>query len=359
MTDVCIVLHPYTARKDLGAGHDRYAYELIQHLPEKGVKLSLFESGHLTGIFEALLAELRAIFRLRKNRNKGVYHATATANAMAPLSAHCGPLVTTIHDVLWFFVKDSCDSKLKYYLKTLAIKRAARRSDAIIVPFQSTFDFLVKELNVPKSRVHIVNYGVDHSAFYPLGTGEILPEPECFKGIKGKRILFVGAVNYGKGIDTLIRSFDAVKAKVPDAQLIIGSNGWDLPLIKQLWEASHSKDSIHFVGFIPENELRSAYIHADVTCFPSRYGFGLPTLESMACGTPTVSGRTLDAPEFVEDAGLLTDPNNPDELAEKLIAVLNDKDLHQNLRSKGLVKAAKYSWEKTAEETASIYKGLQ
>ncbi|RYZ70255.1 MAG: hypothetical protein EOP09_06380, partial [Proteobacteria bacterium] len=102
MTEVCMVLHPYTARKDLGAGHDRYAYELIQRLPKYGVSLSLFESGHLTTIPQALLAEAKAIARLVGSKHKGLYHATATANAMAPITAHRGPLVTTIHDVLWF-----------------------------------------------------------------------------------------------------------------------------------------------------------------------------------------------------------------------------------------------------------------
>ena len=96
--DVCLVLHPYTARKDLGAGHDRYAYELLHRLPQYGVSCSTFESGHLTKIHEALLAEVKAIWRLRSHKGPQLYHATASANAQAPITAKKAPLVTTIHD---------------------------------------------------------------------------------------------------------------------------------------------------------------------------------------------------------------------------------------------------------------------
>jgi len=355
---VCVVLHPYTARKDLGFGGDRYSCEILTRLAGLGFAMEPFESGQLKSMREAFVAELKAIPRLLLC-SADLYHATTTMSAMAPLTARRKPLLTTIHDVLWFFVKSEYDSRIKYLLKTQAIKRAAARSDGIIVPFRSTWDFLHNELKVPEKRLHLVPYGVDHEAFRPVGPDENLPRPACMGEKKGCEVLFVGAVNYGKGIDTLIRCFAQVVEKVPDARLLIGSKGWDLPLIKQLWQDSKARSSIDFIGFIPEGDLRAAYAHACVTCFPSRYGFGLPTLESMACGTPTVSGRTLDAPEFVGDAGLLTDPNNADELAAQLVRALTDDGLRRDLVSRGLEKAAGYRWELTAQKTAEVYRALR
>lgn len=352
--DVCLVLHPYTARKDIGAGHDRYAYELLSRLSTFGAKVTTFDSGHLKTIPQALKAEATAILKL-KRRTHRVFHATATANAMAPITANKHPLVTTIHDVLWFFVKAKYDSGLKYFLKANAIKRAAYKSDAIIVPFESTREFLTSELGVSNSKIRLVRYGVDHEQFFPLGNGEELPRPSFFP--RNRRvILFVGAVNFGKGVDTLIRCFPQVAAANPDVDLVIGSGGWDTPLVRKIWKECPAKDRIHFTGFIPEELLRSAYIHADVTCFPSRYGFGLATLESMACGTPTVSGRTLDAPEFVGDAGLMTDPESEEELSTALNAILQDSSLAKSLKEKGLAKASQYRWEATAKETTSVYR---
>ena len=355
--DVTLVIHPYTARKDLGAGHDRYAYELVTHLPKYDVEVSRFESGEQGSMMRAALAEVGAVARLALARRRTIYHATATMNAMAPITARKHPLVTTIHDVLWFFVRSRYDSRIKYLAKTAGIRRAARHSDKIIVPFRSTRDFLVDKLRVSADRVAIVPYGVDHEQFHPLASGERVQRPKIFPA-DAKIVLFIGAVNLGKGIDTLIRCFGDVTRRVPEAHLVVGSKGWDTPLLVDLWQKSPAKEHIHFVGFVPEDELRAAYLHADVTAFPSRYGFGLATLESMACGTATVSGRTLDAPEFIGDAGLMADPDNADELAAQIVRLLTDDALRADIEQKGLAKSSEYRWDATARKTADVYRAL-
>jgi glycosyltransferase involved in cell wall biosynthesis len=353
--DVCLVAHPYTARKDVGAGHDRYAYELSVRLHGAGCRVEIFDSGPLQTIAQAAVAEVGAVVRLLRHRRPRVYHATATMNAMAPLTARKHPLVTSILDVLWFFVDDRYRSPLKYRLKSFGMGRAVRGSDALIVPFPSQRDFLVDELGARSERIHVVSLGIDHDQFCPPGAGEIV-QRATFMPTDSKNVLFVGALNLGKGIDTLIRCFDRVVRAVPDARLIVGSKGWDTPIVRAIWEKSPVKERILFVGFIPEADLRAAYIHADVTCFPSRYGFGLPIAESMACGTPTVSGRVLDAPEFVGDAGLMANPNDPEELAAQLAKLLGDDALHAEYRQRGLRRAAQFTWEACATRTAEVYR---
>ena len=241
-TSACLIVHPYTARKDIGAGHDRYAYELLNRLPSLGISPTLFESGYFTTVSQALLAEVKAVARLACMRGKErVYHATATVNAQSAITARKHPLITTVHDVLWFAVGPQYDSRIKYFLKTNAIRRAASRSDALIVPFASTRDFLVNELKTPAKRIHVVPYGVDHDQFYGLGPEEDLARPVFFPA--GKVVLFVGAVNFGKGIDTLIQCFDRVVKAVPDARLVVGSGGWDTPLLRPIWKRAVSRNT--------------------------------------------------------------------------------------------------------------------
>jgi glycosyltransferase involved in cell wall biosynthesis len=355
--DACLVIHPYTARPDVGLGHDRYAHELHKRLPAYEVTPRLLETGFHRTIPAAMLAEGRAIWRLMTRSRAAVYHATATINAQSAITARTRPLVTTIHDVLWFFVGARYDSQLKRYLKTRAIRRAAHHSDAIIVPFATTADFLAAELGTPRERIQVIPYGVDHDRFYPQRNGEALPRPSFFpRG--GKVILFVGALTHAKGVDTLLRAFPAIAARVPDAQLLIGSSGAQATAIRELHASSPVRDRIQFTGFIPESELRAAYAHADVMAFPSRYGFGLSTLESMACGTPTVSGRTLDAPEMIGDAGLMADPNNPDELAHQITRILCDATLSRQLTVRGIETAARYRWDRMVFETANLYRRI-
>ncbi len=354
---VTLIVHPYTARKDLGLGHDRYAGELRQRLPACGIEPEIFSSGHLRKIPAVLAAELIAIARLSLHRPPRLLHATAAANAQAAISARRGPLLTTIHDLIWLRINKNYDSSLKQRLKSRAIIRAARCSDALIVPFPSTRDYLLGELGIPGERLRLIPYGVDHQAFYPLRPGEELKRP-AYLAAAFKNILFVGALTFGKGVDTLLQSFTEVAQRCPTSRLVIGSGGWDEGAIKKIWADSPVRERIIFAGFIPEAELRAAYIYADLSCFPSRYGFGLPTLESMACGTPTIAGRTLDALDFAGNASILVDPNDSQELAEQIVSLLSDQHLAQTLRQRGLAKSHEYQWQHTAQQTANLYKEI-
>ena len=344
---VNFICHPYTARKDIGAGGDRYSYELIRYYRDwiGDASMRVCEAGINRRLLSAALAEIPFVARMLCDRSD-LYHATTTASGASILRLGKRPVITTIHDLIFLYVKQAQDQAWKTWYKTRAIHQAAQKSDLIIVPFRSTYDQLVNDLKIPESRLRCVPYGIDREQFYP---------GQRKRTDSKKQVLFVGALNRGKGVDTLIRSWAQVVARVPNAELVLASKGWDIPLVNQWVEESPAKASIVRRGFVPEADLRQAYIDADLTVFPSRYGFGLPTLESMACGTPTVSGRTLDAPEFVGDAGLMADPNNADELGDAISRILMDDSLSQQLKQKGLEKASHYSWAETSKKTFQVY----
>jgi glycosyltransferase involved in cell wall biosynthesis len=92
--------------------------------------------------------------------------------------------------------------------------------------------------------------------------------------------------------------------------------------------------------------------------FPSRYGFGLSSLEAMACGTPVVVAATLDAPEFIADAGLLVKPGDADDLSSSIGRILAEPSLRDELSAKGIARAAQYSWAATAAKTLAVCDAL-
>jgi len=112
-----------------------------------------------------------------------------------------------------------------------------------------------------------------------------------------------------------------------------------------------------FTEYMPHHQMPSVYQAADLFVFPSLYeGFGLPKLESMACGTPVVSSNAASLPEVVGAAGILVDPYDANEMAEAMCRVLSDKSLAQDLIKKGLKQSKRFSWVQTARETLATYK---
>lgn len=344
---ICLICHPYTARKDIGAGGDRYAYEIARYLKPCAKKTSVIEAGIIRNLPAALLAEAK--FQMRwMNMRADLYHAVMTVCATSALRQPKRPLITTVHDLISIYVNQKQDSRWKFWYKARAIKKATSQSDLIIVPFFSTKSQLINDLNVKEEKIRVVHYGVDHEQFFPS------PKKQHQK----KKVLFVGALNKGKGVDSLVLCWDRVIDKYQNAELILASKGWDSDYIKNLINQIRNKDSIKLTGFIPEDKLRDAYVDADIAIFPSRYGFGLPTLEAMACGTPTICGNTLDAPEFVQDAGLLTNPDDLDDLANNIFRLLSDESLYKNLCQKGIERASHFHWKKSAHDTMLVYEEM-
>ena len=116
------------------------------------------------------------------------------------------------------------------------------------------------------------------------------------------------------------------------------------------------QERVRFTGYVPDEELPLWYNAASVLAFPSLYeGFGMPVVEAMACGTPVIAADSSSLPEAAGEAGLLFDPQNVAELADRLTAVLHNPDLAATMRTKGLAQAQNFSWEKAGRETAVIY----
>jgi glycosyltransferase involved in cell wall biosynthesis len=339
-----LLCYPYHASKHTGRGHDRYIAELADNIPVEcpEVALDVVDRGFSRRLVDGMKKLPLQAYDLL-TRDADVYHATSSVAGATALALGKGPLVTMIHDVIPFNLS-GYDSSLKYQLWRQFIKLCVGKGAAVIVPYQITKDWLIENLRADPAKVHVVNYGVDHATYFA--------RPEVARA--PRTILNVGEVSRSKGVDVLIRAFAEIKRRVPDARLIIaGKPSLDQAFLKGLAEQLGVAD-LSFIGFIAENELADYYAKATVMVFPSNCGFGLSTLEAMACGTPVVAVRALDAPEFIADAGLLAEPNNPEELARCLERVLTEPALQQDLSQRSLARAKLFSWARTARETVGV-----
>jgi len=107
-------------------------------------------------------------------------------------------------------------------------------------------------------------------------------------------------------------------------------------------------ERVHFTGVVAESELPSLYRKAIFLFFPSLYeGFGLPIVEAMACGTPVITSDVTAMPEIAGDAALLVDPTSIESMTKAITGLMEDGSLREELRAKGLARAAKFSWTTT------------
>ena len=119
------------------------------------------------------------------------------------------------------------------------------------------------------------------------------------------------------------------------------------------------EDRVVFTGYVPDDVLVSLYNGARIFVYPSYYeGFGLPPLEAMACGTPTIVSNTSTLPEIVGSSALQVDPNNVEQLKQAILKILTDRKLEKNLIKKGLQNAKKFTWHKSASEMLHTYNQL-
>jgi alpha-1,3-rhamnosyl/mannosyltransferase len=135
-----------------------------------------------------------------------------------------------------------------------------------------------------------------------------------------------------------------------------GATGWQQDsLANEL--AVGGDGRVHLPGRVGVHELEALYRGADAVAYPSLYeGFGLPVLEALAHGRPTLSSSTSSIPEVADGAALLVDPEDEDAIAAGLVRILTDEPLRADLIEKGPARAAAFSWEATARATLDAYR---
>jgi glycosyltransferase involved in cell wall biosynthesis len=176
-------------------------------------------------------------------------------------------------------------------------------------------------------------------------------------GIIKPYLLYVGNAYPHKNLERLVDAFELVLTAFPDMQLaLVGKEDFFYSRLKRYVLKKNIK-GVHFLGFVPDQDLDVLYRFTQSYVFPSLYeGFGLPPLEAMAKGAVVVSSDHLCMQEILGGAAYYADANSAKNFSDAIVKVLNDKILRLNLIEKGYEQTRKYSWEKMAIETLEIYK---
>jgi glycosyltransferase involved in cell wall biosynthesis len=269
---------------------------------------------------------------------------------VTPLWAPC-PAVITVYDLSFLHFPERFPPLQRWYL-TSQTRRSCRAARRVITISQATRQDVHHYFQVPLERITVAYPGVD--AHYQVLSPTAVSEFRQAQGI-GRFLLHVGTLQPRKNIPLLLEAL----ALLPDKSLhlvLVGGKGWLYDEIFARITALDLTQRVHFAGYVPDELLPLWYNAAELLIFPSVYeGFGFPVVEAMACGTPVLAANTSSLPEAVGDAGQLFDPQNAQELANQITAVLQDTAVVHTMRSKGLAQASQFTWEQTGQQTINAY----
>lgn len=359
------------------AGIGRYTRELLRALSQRDdeIRYRVFYCGH--GTDASGLPPLPSRFRVRSlpvsdRVSNAVWHRARVPLPIEPLIGRISlfhspdyaapptfsrPTLITVHDLAFERVPECAVPSLRAYLQKV-VPRAARQATHIIAVSQATKRDLMDLYGVPDGKVTVIHEGIAPSL-------EDRPQSYVSRtmlapfGINEQYILTVGTIEPRKNYVRLLEAYaELLKRGVNHRLVIAGAPGWMYePVFDRIRELGLTR---RVTLLRPSDEhLAALYGGADAFVYPSLYeGFGIPALEALAAGVPSVVTERSALPEVVGDAAVLVDPTDVGALADTIQLVIRDKNLRARLRQQGPDQAAKFSWARAAAATAEVYRAL-
>jgi len=298
---------------------------------------------------DSLLADNKPFFWMRIKKKIPDYDLYHVVSQNLSFLLTDKPFIITVHDLAPLFIPTSIIQKWgRMYLYS-----GIRKAQKILSDSHSTKNDLVKSFKIPPDKIKVVHLGVNLDIFKPQEKNAC--RTKLGLSLNKKIILNVAIEKWRKNVPNLVKAFALVNQKMPETILV--RIGYKTPEIAQLISQLKIEGKVLYFSNLPKEEnLAVFYNAADLFVFPSYYeGFGLPPLEAMACGTPAIVANRTSLPEIVEDKEMLFNPDNPQEIAEKILKLLSDQKLYQEASAKALRQAQKFPWQKTVEETYQVY----
>ena len=244
------------------------------------------------------------------------------------------PAVTTVHD-LYHELFPGMLPRGEVAWRRFAWRRTLRRARLVIAISEAVKTSLVERYAIEPERIRVVHHGVDRARF---GPGDEPREP----------FLLYPAHNWpNKNHDRLVEAFGLLRRRHPELRLVLTGGGH---------EGRSVPEGVELRGRVSDDELLRLYRTASALVFPSLYeGVGQPPLEALACGCPVAAAPTGAIPEVCGDAARYFDPTSAESIAETVAAVLEHPD---ELVTRGLERAAQFSWEACARGHEAVYREL-
>lgn len=270
------------------------------------------------------------------------------------------PTVITVHDLSFIRYREM-HPKARVDAMDTYFEPGLKRAQRILTDSDFTRRELLEVFGTDPGIVQTVPLGVEE-LFHPR-TPEATRDALTRHGLQhGEYFLAVGTLEPRKNLKTALEAYSrlppALRHRFP--LVIAGMKGWHTSALEQQMQPLIDAGEIRLLGYVPREELAAVTAGARLMVYPSVYeGFGLPPLEAMACGVPTIVANVSSLPEVVGDTGLtIADPYDAEALTTALEQLASDDALHARLGAAALARSAEFTWERCVDRTVAVYRDV-
>jgi glycosyltransferase involved in cell wall biosynthesis len=262
-----------------------------------------------------------------------------------------GKLLVTVHDVFHLAMPKLVGGWHRRLYASLMFRFLCNKAAAIITDSDFTKRELYRLVLAEIPQIYPIYLGVDQSWFEVVKSNSPHYKPY---------LVFVGNIKPNKNLATLVAAYIKILPEIPHDLILIGKkSGFITGDSEVMALAEQYSDRIIFTDLVSDESLKGYVANASALVFPSLYeGFGLPPLEAMACGCPVIVSDRASLPEVCGDAAIYCNPESADDLAKKMINLLNDQSLQEDLRQRGPERASQFTWEKSISQTVDVIRKL-
>lgn len=265
-------------------------------------------------------------------------------------------LILTIHDLSFELFPENFSWKSQLWHFLINPQKLCRRADKIISVSESTKNDICTFYKINPEKIEVIHSSIsDEFRIIDRNESKMIEVKEKYK-LPYNFILYLGTMEPRKNIIGTIKAYNHFRSlKNQDLDkyklVIAGAKGWKENGISKELERSPFREDILNIGFIEPENKPYLYNLASLFVYPSFFeGFGFPPLEAMKCCVPVIASNNSSFPEIVGKAGVLIDPEQPDEISKAMQEILLNKDFKNKLKEYGLKKANSFDWKVSAEK---------
>lgn len=271
------------------------------------------------------------------------------------------PLILTLHDIIFLEPRDKSNKSfyqnMGWRYRRFVVPRILKKCKRIITVSDFEFNNIITKLQIPEEKMVMIYNGYNQW-FRPVEDTELIyqqyiEEPGYF--------FFLGNTDPKKNTERTLIAYSKylelsdVKRKLLMADL---DRGYLEEIINRN-DIGNIRDHIVIPGYIKNADLPYIYNNAFAFLYTSlRESFGIPLLEAMACGTPVITSNTSSMPEIGGPEVIMVNPQNVQEITEKMLLLEKDDALYQKQKEIGIIRAQQFSWKYTAEQLLTVYEDV-